>query len=152
MTMQTHLVRASRWIPALILAMSVGAWANEGTEVEYGPFISATFDNLWPKGSHTYQGVAVHLGPVIRESAKHHDNDIHFHLPEGGIIFDTDLLRVSAAWNGGFLNLQGIAFDMSHGVNPEVRGIHRIGTRATPGWAKAGDFTDPRPVPYGPLP
>ena len=153
MTMMTF-ARAS-FVPRLLLMLlaTVSAWAaSDAPEIEYGPFISATFDNQWPKGAHTYKGVAVHLGAVVRESAKDPEKDIQLHLPEGGVIFDTELLRPSEAWNGGFLILQGIAFDMSHGVNPEVRGIHRIGTRGTPGWAKAGDFTDPRPVPYGPLP
>ena len=45
-------------------------------------------------------------------------------------VFDPDLLRVAEGWNGGYLKLQGIAFDMQHGINPEVKGVHRFGTRA----------------------
>jgi len=69
-----------------------------------------------------------------------------------GIIFDTEMLRVAAGWNGDFINLKGVVFDGGHGSNPSPAGIQRIGTRAAPGWAKDGDLRDPRPIPHGPLP
>lgn len=120
-------------------------------DIEYGPFISATILSQWPRewprenlkekprGQYTYKGIAVHLG--AKEGAG-----------EGGILFDTDLMRISAGWSGGYLKLQGIPYDMQHGINPEIAGIQRFGTRRGPGWAIKGSFDDPRQAPYGPLP
>ncbi len=72
---------------------------------------------------------------------------------EAAVCFDTDLLRVSAGWTGGFLKLYGTPFDGSHGSWPEIKGTQVFGTKQGPGWAnKAGDFKDPRSEPFGPLP
>ena len=127
--------------------------AEQKNEIEYGPFISATFVGQWPKNSFTYKGVAVRfdsgkeaLNPKDVKDGKAGDFS-------AGIIFDTDLLRVSAGWSGAVLKLQGIPFDMQHGLNQEiVKGAQRFGTSPGPGWAKGGNFKDPRAVPYGPLP
>src|SRR5262249_50814085 len=70
----------------------------------------------------------------------------------GAVAFDTELLRLSAAWTDGFLQLRGTAYDGAHGPLPALRGQKLCETRPGPGWAKAGSFDDPRPVPYGPLP
>ena len=69
--------------------------------------------------------------------------------------FDTDLLRVSAAWTGG-----GLEFHAEHdyGVRndppPSAAGQIQFTSSARAGWRRAGDerFTDPRDRPFGPLP
>ena len=69
------------------------------------------------------------------------------------ICYDTDLLRVSAGWTSGFLKLRGTPYDGSHGTWPEINGTQVFGTKKGPGWADAnGEFKDPRPEPFGPLP
>ena len=82
------------------------------------------------------KGVAVTLGP---------DKDAF-------LCFDTDLLRVSVGWTGDFLKLGNYMKEISHPQPPEVGGNAAFGTRPGPGWAKDGDFTDPRPEGQGPLP
>lgn len=70
----------------------------------------------------------------------------------GAAAFDTELLRLSAAWTDGWLRLRGTAYDGSHGPMPSVRGRKIAVTKPAPGWANGGDFRDPRAIPYGPLP
>lgn len=70
------------------------------------------------------------------------------------LVFDTDLLRVAAAWTGPFLTTGGVALNGSHRDQPEVAGEQKLGTAPVPGWTDgAGGFGDPRQSPgYGPLP
>jgi hypothetical protein len=106
--------------------------------MDYGPFISATINAKWPEGNFAYKGIAIQLGDVESPAA---------------VCFDTDLLRYSAGWTGGFLNLTGVAFDGQHGPCPTPKGQLRFATRQIPGVSPDGKFDDPRPYkPYGPLP
>jgi len=70
----------------------------------------------------------------------------------GAVAFDTELLRMSAAWTDGWLRLRGTAYDGSHGPMPARRGRVVAETKPAPGWAHDGSFADPRPQPWGPLP
>lgn len=71
----------------------------------------------------------------------------------GGMCFDADLLRMSAGWTGGFLELKGVAYDGAHGVpGPKIAGSQIFGTPPLPGWSKSRSFDDPRREPFGPLP
>ena len=108
--------------------------------MDYGPFLSHTIVAPQPADNTTLKGVAVKLDGG-----------------NAGILFDTALLRYSAAWTGGFLELKGVAFDGAHGPSPATAGTFRFGTRSGPGWAKPqtsspADFADPRKLPFGPLP
>lgn len=72
---------------------------------------------------------------------------------EAFMLFDTDLLRMSAGWTGGYVTTRGVAFDGSHGGHPDIAGDQKFGTPSAPGWADAsGSFKDARPEPFGPLP
>ena len=135
-----------RWFLAASLVLSplrIFA-ANWWEEMAYGPFLSASFDDTNGQSTldraeriATNKGIAVKLGT---------DGD-------AGIIFDTELLRATGAWTGGWLKLAGAVFDDTHGPNPSAPEHARIyfGTHAnTPGWSKGDDFTDPRPLPNGP--
>jgi len=107
--------------------------------MNYGRFLSATIKAPAPPGNDAMKGIAIRVGSN-KET-------------EGAVCFDTDLLRVSAGWTGGFLRLEGTAFDGSHGTWPVVKGPQVFGTRQAPGWADPeGGFKDPRPEPFGPLP
>ncbi|MDR3401184.1 MAG: hypothetical protein P4L99_01700 [Chthoniobacter sp.] len=139
-------------------ALSASA-ANWWEEMDYGRFLSASFiDNVpfkvtddqgktkeFPGKSSldhaeriaTNKGIAVKLG---KEG-------------DAGLIFDTELLRATGGWTGGWLKLKGVVFDGGHGPNPSAPPNAQIyfGTHTnTPGWSKGDSFEDPRPLPKGP--
>lgn len=120
---------------ALLLVPSVAAAQQKGWPytMDFGPFLMATFDGGGTSGF-THKGAVVKLGDA------------------GAVSFDTELLRMSAAWVDGWLQLRGTAYDGSHGPMPRLRGRKVAETRQQPGWAKDGSFADPRPVPFGPVP
>ena len=63
--------------------------------------------------------------------------------PEAAAVsFDTMTLRWNAAWTGGFLHLPK-GRDGLEGL-PEPWGDVQFSSPVGPGWAKHGDFTDPR--------
>ncbi|MEY2410296.1 MAG: hypothetical protein QOF48_2966, partial [Verrucomicrobiota bacterium] len=72
--------------------------------------------------------------------------------------FDTELVRMSAGWTGGFLTLP-TGRDGLEGI-PEPSGETQFSTQRGPGWAHNGSFEDPRPPapedpkgkPCGPMP
>ena len=108
-------------------------------QMDYGRFLSASIKAPSPSDNNAMKGIAIKLSSGSEKPA--------------AICFDTDLLRVSAGWTGGFLKLYGTPFDGSHGSWPEINGTQVFGTKQGPGWAnKDGDFKDPRPEPFGPLP
>ncbi len=125
-------------------------------EMDYGPFISATFVCPWPKDNVAHRGIAVHFQAPLPgdqpSEVKKGKKTIKVDPAECGIIFDTELLRYASGWSGGFINYTGVVFDGGHGSNPSPRGTQAFGTKATPGWAHFGDLKDPRPIPHGPLP
>jgi hypothetical protein len=70
--------------------------------------------------------------------------------PVAVITFDTDLLRVATAWTGGFLHWYPARDSLEQWPSPD--GFTHFGTGQRPGWSTSGDFNDPRPWRYGPLP
>ncbi len=121
-------------------------------EMDYGPFISHTFQ--LPNGNLTLRGIAVPFDAPIEGEANTPGvkGKPAFNPAKCGVIFDTELLRYSGYWNGGFITWKGVVFNGSHGDNPGPAGKVLVATKATPGWALNGKFDDPRPLPYGPLP
>ena len=114
-------------------------------DMDYGPFLNLSVQMPGENPGSTPKGVAVRVGEQL----------------EGTVVFDTDLLRCTGGWTGGFLDFKGVAFSGSHGGNPGPVGSVVFRTSALPGWSKAGSFKDPRElpkgfgastVPYGPLP
>jgi hypothetical protein len=102
-------------------------WAK----TDIGQFLCATIDT---PGQRTFKGIAIKVG----------DHD------EGTVCYDTDLMRMSAAWTGGFLELNPRRYGLI--VAPKPQGeIQFLGPKG-PGWAKDGRFDDPRGQKYGPLP
>lgn len=124
--------------------------------MDYGP--SLTHTNEVPGSSHNlaYKGVAVRLDPGAGGVSRGR----HW------LMFDTDTLRVAAAWNGtgnadnNFIDWQGIQFNGAHGVHPRVVGQTAFTNATGPGWANPakGGFVDDQRVlgrdgrRYGPLP
>ena len=68
------------------------------------------------------------------------------------MIFDTELLRMAAGWNGPRYVLTGTVYDWKHGPHPHLDGEPLFETPVAPGWARDGSFADPRPEGFGPLP
>ena len=136
--------RTAGLLPRLLLAATLlVAWGagraraeDRWAEMDYGRFLTASISARAPAKNDAMKGIAIRLG-TDREAA---------------ICFDQDLLRVSAAWTGKFLNLNGTPFDGGHGSWPSVAGEQQFGTSATPGWARGDDLADPRPEPFGSLP
>ncbi len=107
-------------------------------QMDYGQFLSASIKAPTPRDNNAIKGIAIKVGA---DDAK-----------EAAVCFDTDLLRVSAGWTGGFLKLYGTPFDGSHGSGPEISGHQVFGTKQGPGWGRGDDLKDPRAEPFGPLP
>ena len=143
----------TRLAAAALAGLSLSAVAApKFEEMDYGRFLTASFDNtkgentLKGKGCTTNKGIAIQLGDK-----------------EGGALFDTDLCRWSGAWTGGYVTYKGVIFDGAHGPNMSPAKAVNVLFETNPGptWSKAGSFTDPRPlpkgegaakVPFGPLP
>jgi hypothetical protein len=102
-------------------------------QMDYGPCLSTTVQGF------TEDNVAL-KGRFIRLGDR------------AGVLFDTELLRVATAFVDGYVSLRGTPFDGGHGPIPHAIGREVSSTKQAPGWAKDGNFDDPRPIPHGPLP
>lgn len=120
-------------LPALACTSLLAQGRDWPYSMDYGPYLMTTFEGGGLSGD-TLKGVVVPLGK------------------QGAVAFDTELLRLSAVWTDGWLRLKGTAYDGAHGPMVRLRGRKVAETRVGPGWAKGGEFADPRPIPYGPLP
>ncbi len=69
---------------------------------------------------------------------------------KAGVCFDTETLRYTAGWTGGFLKMESRRFGLA--VPPAADGEIQFHTDKMPGWAKDGSFDDPRPDKLGSLP
>jgi len=67
------------------------------------------------------------------------------------VCYDEETLRMSCAWDGNFIDYNGVIFNGEHHVQPAPKGTLRFATRNGPGWAKDGNFEDPRKDHSGPL-
>lgn len=98
------------------------------------PFQGACISARFPAGNVALKGCAIRVG---------HD---------ANMLWDTDLLRFAAGWNGGYISGNGVVYNGSHGQHPAIVGTQFFGTKQGPGWANAkGDFADDRQEPFGPL-
>ncbi len=147
-------------LPAMFAAANIPAFAADQPatpakkkagprwqKMDYGPFLqysyvtspNAKFDN----GPGSFTGDSTARGIAIKLTEDW----------DAGIIFDADLLRVSAAWIGAPIKWRGLIFDGEHGWNPTLPGTPLFQTPHLPGWADAsGSFNDPRPDDIKPLP
>ena len=143
----------TRLAAAAFAGLSLSAFAApKWEEMDYGRFLTASFDNtkgentLKGKGCTTNKGIAIQLG-----------------AKEGGALFDTDLCRWSGGWTGGYITYKGVIFDGAHGPNASPAKTAAVVFETNPGptWSKGGSFSDTRAlpkgdgaakVPFGPLP
>ena len=101
-----------------------------------GPFWSGTIRGPRSNEAIAMKGIAITLG--AKKNAY--------------ICYDTDLLRVSMAWTGQFLEFGNTLTKIEWPPPPQVIGTPLFGTKMGPGWAKDGSFEDPRLRHQGPLP
>lgn len=140
------------------------AWIDQGA-----PFASDRFDNSTRREEEPW--LHMDYGPVISASVtvgepadpradKGPDDNVSYKSHaimladerRAGVVFDTELLRMAAGWNGARYVLTGTVFDWKHGPHPYLDGTPVFETPAAPGWARDGSFADPRPEGFGPLP
>ena len=101
---------------------------------DYGSYYTGTVKA--GKGNTTAKGLVIKVGTKEKPA---------------NVLFDTELMRYSAGWTGGWLMLAR-GRDGLEG-QPAVEGDERFATKQnTPGWARDGEFKDPRKTPLGPLP
>jgi type 1 glutamine amidotransferase/cytochrome c551/c552 len=87
-----------------------------------------------PEGTPTWKSIVVRVGSK----------------GEASVCYDTELLRVSGAWPG-FLKFSNARFGLIE--MPQPAGAVSVRSAMLPGYAKDGDFRDPRArAPYGSLP
>ncbi|MEY2407387.1 MAG: hypothetical protein QOF48_57 [Verrucomicrobiota bacterium] len=110
--------------------------AAERDSADRGPFFSGTIRARFPGDNTAMKGIVVTVGTETNAY----------------MCYDTDLMRVSVGWTGGYLNFGNYMKEISHPQPPEVAGAVAFGTKPGPGWARDGSFTDPRLNKQGPLP
>ncbi len=110
--------------------------ARPWVAMDYGPVMSLTLEAPLPEPAITPKGIMIRLTP--------RGND-----PENTacVLFDADLLRLSAAWSGGMINWKNVLYDGTHRTWAGIAGEQAFGTKMMPGWAEpaTGKFEDPRP-------
>ena len=99
--------------------------------MDVGRFYSAT---IWTPKEMTLKGIAVRIGEKS----------------EASILFDTELLRVVCGWTGEFLEFNPARYGIIG--PPKVGKEIAFHSPRQPGWSREGQFADPRPKPFGPLP
>ena len=107
---------------------------KKAVEMDYGPCLAATVGIA--KDNIAYKGVLISLNKERTAN----------------VLFDTELMRVTAAWTGGYLNWASRAFADNNNDYCTAAGEIQFSTSRLPGWGKDGKFEDPRNPKDGPLP
>jgi putative heme-binding domain-containing protein len=126
--------------------------------MDYGPSLTNTYEVPGRSHNLAYKGIAVRLDPGAGGVSRGR----HW------MLFDTDTLRVAAAWSapergdlgGNFIDWRGIQFNGEHQIHPRVVGRIALANSTGPGWANpvTAGFRDDQRVEgrdgrrYGPLP
>ena len=127
-------------------AAGSGGVAGKYEKTDYGSFQSGTIVS-GPNQSN--KGIAIKLGKIEKPA----DEPTAQGIPQAAVAFDTEMLRVQAGWNNGFVKLPR-GRDGIEG-QPAVNGTVLFSTKkGNPGWARGDDFKDPRnpKMAYGNLP
>lgn len=122
------------------LLLSLPAVLNAATntnEPVRGPFFSGTI-----RGPKSNDAIAMRGIVMIMGTNK-----------DAFMCYDMDLMRVSMAWHGEFLEFGNTLTQIAWPPPPQVKGTPLFATKSLPGWAdKKGKFSDPRTNQQGPLP
>lgn len=102
------------------------AGANNMNPMDHGPFVSSTITlDPWSE-----RGIIVHKGVAVKAG---HD---------ATMVFDTDLLRVAAAWTGGLLHWLPARDGLEQWPTPDGH-LHFLNSEKV-GWSTSTDLHDPR--------
>ena len=102
-----------------------------------GPFFSGTIRGPKSNDAIAMRGIVAILGEK----------------KDAFICYDMDLMRVSMAWRGEFLEFGNTLTQIAWPPPPQVKGDDVFSTKPLPGWGdKQGRFFDPRNDQQGPLP
>ena len=121
---------------AFLPATSRSDTPSATNEVIRGPFHSATIRAPKNSGTIAMKGIVVTVGAQKKAY----------------VCYDADLLRVSMAWTGEFLEFGDTLNKIAWPPPPQVKGTPAFGVSTGPGWAKDGSLADPRLNQQGPLP
>lgn len=134
--LRRHFVIAGIFCLAFWQAVSLPAQTNIHEPVR-GPVFSGTV-----RGPNSNEAIAMR-GIVVTVGEK----------KDAFVCYDMDLMRVSLAWTGGFLEFSNTLAQIAWPPPPQVKGAPVFATKNVPGWGdKKGGFTDPRVNQQGPLP
>lgn len=107
--------------------------------IDYGPYVTATIGSQRVEEGITNKAVAIKLSGGA-----------------GGVLFDTDTLRLSAGWVGGFVDFTKDWTGVRDSRSVKLVGVQTVGTKPGPGWANpsggADAWKDPRENGFGPIP
>jgi len=140
-TLEVRLKRVMRYrafVSAFVFLLAAAVHshaAGKASEPDLGPTFSGTVRAKYPGTNETMKGVVVTLDKASNTY----------------ICYDTDLMRVSLGWTGGFLKFGNYQKEIVHPQPPEVAGTPIFGSRPGPGWSRDGKFDDRRPNAQGPL-
>ena len=96
-------------------------------DMEYGPYMTHSFQASVPEGNIAYKGIRIQLGE------------------EGeAVLFDSDLLRFAAGWTRSQLDWRSVVYDGSHGTHPRVLGAPLFSNPRIPGCGRGRDQRAPR--------
>ncbi|MEZ6057344.1 MAG: DUF6797 domain-containing protein [Planctomycetaceae bacterium] len=126
--------------------------------MDYGPSLTHTIEVPGNQHNIAYKGIAIRLDPGAGGVSRGR----HW------MMFDTDTLRMAAAWSApipasadeNFIDWKGIQFNGQHGIHPRVAGEVTVANGTGPGWGRpeTASFVDDQRVMgrdgkrYGPLP
>ena len=126
--------------------------------MDYGPSLTHSLEVPTARHNIAQKGLAVRLDAGAGGIARGR----HW------MLFDTDTLRMAAAWSApekqdserNFIDWRGIQFNGEHQIHPTISGLLLAGNADGPGWAspQTGSFADDQRVTgrddrrYGPLP
>jgi hypothetical protein len=114
-------------------------------KMDYGPFLATSLLRAKLKPADKTKkadkpDVLAMRGLVVRTGEK------------AAVCYDTETLSLAAAWTDDFLDTHGTMLTNHKGTDNCTPGGALAFETEGPGWAKNGDFTDPRAQKLGPLP
>ncbi len=117
------------------------------TAVSPDAFIDRKVDEAKNEGSGSTKWDAMEIGPFFTSGfAGPHPacKNISIKVGTNAVAFDTELLRMTMGWSGGFLKLPKLRGGLEGFPQPD--GAPVFWTPSAPGWAKSGSFKDPRSI------
>jgi hypothetical protein len=119
-----------------VLQTGIALAQSNTAEVVRGPLYSGTIRGPKSNEAIAMKGLVIALGPERKAY----------------VCYDADLLRLSLAWTGPFLEFGNTQTQITWPPPPQVKGAASFGTKTAPGWSRGGSFADSRPGKQGPLP